>query len=275
MNVRKITSMTMFLSFLLLVLTSIILYIVPHGRVAYWADWRLWGLSKTQWSDLHINLGFLFLFAGLLHLYYNWRVITAYMKDKARNMKVFTGSFNGALALCLIVGFGTYFHVPPMSTILNFSESIKDTASEKYGEPPYGHAELSSLKIFIKKVNLDTEKSLVLLDEAGIKYDLEATVGDIAAGSGLTPKELHDVLKKAEIETTGQPFPDVPMPGFGKKKLGDVCNSYNLSIERVIKGLAEKNIQALPEQTIKDIAASVDMDPHAFFEILYEVVQNK
>jgi len=35
-NIRKITAMTMFVSFILLVLTSVILYIVPHGRVAYW-----------------------------------------------------------------------------------------------------------------------------------------------------------------------------------------------------------------------------------------------
>ncbi|MFP7753178.1 DUF4405 domain-containing protein [Thermodesulfobacteriota bacterium B35] len=48
MNIRRITSMTMLVSFVLLSVTSIVLYIVPHGRVAYWADWHLWGLSKTQ-----------------------------------------------------------------------------------------------------------------------------------------------------------------------------------------------------------------------------------
>ena len=51
MKMRKITSLTAALSFLLMVLTSIILYIVPQGRVAYWADWRLWGLSKTDWGN--------------------------------------------------------------------------------------------------------------------------------------------------------------------------------------------------------------------------------
>jgi len=68
MNMRKITSLTMLISFVLLVLTSVILYIVPQGRVAYWADWHLLGLSKSQWGNLHINLGFLFLLAGFLHL---------------------------------------------------------------------------------------------------------------------------------------------------------------------------------------------------------------
>jgi hypothetical protein len=40
MKLRKITSLTALLSFVLMLVTSIILYIVPQGRVAYWADWR-------------------------------------------------------------------------------------------------------------------------------------------------------------------------------------------------------------------------------------------
>ena len=43
MKIWKITSLTAFLSFIFLLITSIVLYVVPHGRVAYWSDWRLWG----------------------------------------------------------------------------------------------------------------------------------------------------------------------------------------------------------------------------------------
>ena len=64
MTMRKITSLTASLSFVLMVATSVILYIVPQGRVAYWADWRLWGLTKTQWGEIHINVGLLFLLSG-------------------------------------------------------------------------------------------------------------------------------------------------------------------------------------------------------------------
>jgi len=79
MKLRKITSLTMFLSFLLLIVTSIVLYVVPHGRIAYWSDWRFMGLTKTLWGDVHINLGVLFLVSGLLHLYYNWKPMVTYM----------------------------------------------------------------------------------------------------------------------------------------------------------------------------------------------------
>jgi hypothetical protein len=99
MRARKITSLTALLSFIPLFVTSVVLYIIPQGRVAYWADWRLWGLSKTQWGDIHINLGLLFLLSILLHVYYNWRPILNYLKNRARQVRIFTPEFNVALLL--------------------------------------------------------------------------------------------------------------------------------------------------------------------------------
>jgi len=99
MKLRKITSLTALLSFILMLFTSIILYIVPHGRVAYWSDWSLMGLDKTQWGDVHINMGLLFLLSIGLHIYYNWKTILAYLKDKARRLRIWTPAFNVGFVL--------------------------------------------------------------------------------------------------------------------------------------------------------------------------------
>ena len=155
MKIRKITSLTAALSFIVMILTSVILYIVPQGRIAYWADWHLWGLTKAQWGDIHINTGILFLIALGFHIYYNWKPLMNYLKDKAKNLKVFTKEFNVALIALVVLIIGTYCEVTPFSSILALSESIKDAAAQKYGEPPYGHAELSSLKTFAKKMGID------------------------------------------------------------------------------------------------------------------------
>jgi hypothetical protein len=82
MNIRRNTSLTAFLSFFFILLTSVVLYIVPQGRMAYWADWHLWSLSKDQWGAIHINVGFLFLLTLLLHIYYNWKPITLYLQNR-------------------------------------------------------------------------------------------------------------------------------------------------------------------------------------------------
>ena len=264
----------MLLSFILCILTSIILYIVPQGRVAYWADWHLWGMTKGQWGDLHINLGFLFVFAGLLHVFYNWSVITAYMKNKARQVKVFTPSFTIALVLCLVVGLGTFFKIPPVYSVISLSESIKDSGAEKYGEPPYGHAELSSLKGFTKKVDIDLDEAKELLQKAGVAFTSDQeTIAEIAAANSITPKAVHAAMKAAEKKVeTGVAFPDEPFPGFGRKVLADICNEFGLNIPTTIRELAKENIKAEANQTIKEIAAAADMDPHAFFGVFHRVV---
>ena len=276
MNIRKITSMTMFVSFIFLVLTSIILYIVPHGRVAFWADWHLWGLSKGEWGNLHINLGFLFLLAGLLHMFYNWAPIKAYMKNKSKELKVFTPSFNVALILTLVVGFGTYFNVPPMSTVINFNESIKDSLSEKYGEPPYGHAELSSLRLFSKKQGLDLDKASKLLKEAGIQFkDSKDTLAQIAAANNMSPQKVYGIIKSAGESSEGGAnvsFPDTPPSGFGKKTLGALCSEYNLMFQVIRQGLSKRGIKAEAAMTVKEIAAANDKNPMSVFEAILEVV---
>jgi len=185
----------MLLSLVVLAVNSIILYVVPEGRIAYWADWRFLGLTKGDWGAQHTTVGVLFLIAGILHIFYNWKPIVAYMKNKARQIRIFTGSFNVALAVTAIFIVGTYYNIPPMSTILQISESVKDTAATEYGEPPYGHAESSSLKMFAKRENLDLEKSIRLLREAGLVVNgAEDTIKDIAGQNKLSPKAIHEIV---------------------------------------------------------------------------------
>lgn len=271
MNMRKTTSLTTLISFILLLVTSVILYIVPQGRVAYWSDWHMWGLSKTQWGNLHINLGFLFLLAGFLHLFYNWRPMLSYMKNKAKEFKLFTADFNIALILSLVVSVGTLLNIPPMSTVLNFGESIKDVAAEKYGEPPYGHAELSSLKLFAKRTDLELEAAKKLLIDGGIQgVSDEITLEELAKRNNINPKDLNTIMQPAKIQmSTGDSFPDAPPPGFGRKKLAEVCATYSLNIPTMIRSLNKKGITAKAEQTIKEIAEDNNSDPHALFEVLH------
>lgn len=282
MNMRKITSMTMFISLIVLTLNSIVLYVVPEGRVAYWADWRFWGLTKGQWGDQHITVGVLFLVAGLLHIYLNWKPIVVYMKNKAREIKIFTGAFNVALALTAIFVVGTIYKVPPMSSILHFSASFKDSGSIKYGEPPYGHAELSSLKMFTKKENIDLEESLELLDAAGLTVvDETEIIKNIAKNNNMTPQQVYEVIRPASREkevatssdTTVSSFPDAPKSGWGNKTIASLSTEYSLKLERILHKLADRGINAKAESKIKDIAAENSLDPMGLFEIMQEIAK--
>ena len=280
MNIRKITSMTLLLSLVVLTINSIILYIVPEGRVANWATWSFLGLTKGDWGAQHTTVGFLFLVAGILHIYYNWNPIVAYMKNKAREVKVFTGSFNVALALTVIFVVGTYYNVPPMSTIMEISEHFKDSAAKTYGEPPYGHAESSSLKMFTKRENLDLAKSIELLEAAGITVtDEKEQLQEIADRAKKSPQQIYEIIKPAQVaapQSTSQagassPLPIAPNSGLGKKTLGDVCSEYGLDTSEIIKKLAARGIQAEAGEKFKEIGAAHDMEPMQVYELLVEI----
>ena len=280
MNIRKITSMTLLLSLVVLTINSIILYIVPEGRVANWATWSFLGLTKGDWGAQHTTVGFLFLVAGILHIYYNWNPIVAYMKNKAREIKVFTGSFNVALALTVIFVVGTYYNVPPMSTIMEISEHFKDSAAKTYGEPPYGHAESSSLKMFANRENLDLAKSIELLEAAGIPVtDEKELLQEIAERAKKSPQQIYEIIKPAKVSApqssndagASSPLPIAPNSGLGKKTLGDVCSEYGLDTSTIIEKLAARGIKAEAEQKFKEIGAAHDMEPMQVYELLVEI----
>jgi hypothetical protein len=279
MNIRKATSLTAALSFILMVLTSIVLFIVPHGRVAYWANWKLWGLTKTDWGDIHINLGLLFLIALLLHIYYNWKPLIAYLKNKTKQLTVFTPEFNIALLITIACVVGTYFSVPPFSWVIDLNGQVKDNGTATYGEPPYGHAELSSLQIFAKKMNLDVEKSMQMLEAAGYPAaNADMTLHAIADKYNRSPQQIYEVIQSATIvppssEKSAGLLPEDPQPGTGNLTLDQFCTRHGLDMANVIQGLAGKGIEASGELMLKEIASRNQSSPTDIYERIKAIVQ--
>ncbi|MFN2352947.1 MAG: DUF4405 domain-containing protein [Desulfopila sp.] len=268
---RKITSLTALLSFLVLVLNSVVLYIAPHGRVAYWADWRFWGLTKTEWANQHIIIGILFFLAILLHTYYNWKPIVAYLKNKARQLRIFNRHCTIALLLVAICTLGAYVEVQPFRSVLTFSESIKNQTAQQYGQPPYGRAELATMKIFTAKMGLDLTDSLKRLREAGIELeDEEQTLLDIARSNNTSPQQVYKLMQPKDDTGGVRTMPEQPEKGFGKLRLDEVCRTYGLDVAVTLNALAKKNINATAETTLKKIGEENDLTPQDVFNAMRE-----
>jgi len=267
---RRITSLTLVISGIIELVTSIILYIIPAGRVAYWSDYHLFGLSKTQWGDIHITVGTLMLVTAGIHIYYNWRPITTYLKNKAKKLTVFNKNFNIALIISLFVAGGTIYKLPPMNYILNLGEYFTDSGNEKYGEPPYGHAELSSLKMFCDKMDINLENATVLLKNADVKFDdAKDSMLKIAKTNSKSPQQIYNILKiSSDNLEEGQPFPDTPPPNFGKKSIEVICQTYNLSQDDVLVKLKDAGFVVQAGDTVKEIGNNNKSNPMAIFEII-------
>ncbi len=267
---RKITSLTSFLSFVVLFATSIVLYFEPHGRVAYWADWRFMGLTKTGWDEIHITVGVLFLVSSLVHIWLNWKPVVAYMKNKAKELVVFTPALVASLFLTLFFTFGTLAGLPPMRQILDFSAYLKDMHTEKYGNPPYGHAETSTLKKFCGYMELDPGETLEALKKAGFKADsIEQTILEIADENSTSPAELFKAVR-SEL-SGGDPFslmPKTAPEGTGKSSLADICTSFGLPLDQALARLRAAGIDATPETSIKEMATAKGLEPMEVYQII-------
>lgn len=277
MNMRKTTSLTATLSFLVTIVTSVILYIVPQGRVAYWADWRLWGLTKEQWGNIHINVGLLFLLALGLHIYYNWRPLMAYLKNRSRQMMVFTPAFNLALVICLATIFGTLLMAPPFSWVLDLNTVFKDSGAAKYGEPPYGHAELSSLNAFAKKVDLDAQAAIERLEAAGFRVtDGIQTLKELADRNETTPKALYEAMKSVEqLSSNEKRMPDAPPPGTGRLSLSELCTTYGLAPNELVEALKVHGIDAIPADSLRTVAERKGMGPVDLYELIKTITEKQ
>lgn len=122
--VRRFVSMTVFISFLLLVLSTFVLYVIPGGQAGP-AAWSFLSLARGQWVDVHIASGFLFIGFGLWHTVLNWRSLASgFRKAAAAGLK--SGwPILGALALNFFVLAGALGHWQPVEAGLAFYRQNK------------------------------------------------------------------------------------------------------------------------------------------------------
>lgn len=260
---KKITSLSLGISFLIMSYTGVMLFICPHGRVAYWADWHLFGLNKSQYGELHTTSMVAFLFFAIWHIYYNWKPIVSYLKSTSKKVSFTKKEFLLALGLNIIFIVGTLFLLQPFKGFLDLGEDIKESWTVQYGEPPYGHAEESKLKVFYKKMSIDVIKANKSLTDNKIIFKEEETLKTIARNNGLSPSDIYKLVKTDSNS-------DVPSK-LGRKTIQDLSNMKKIDLKKAIKLLKEKGLgDVTPESKIKNIADELDMTPSDIYELLVE-----
>jgi hypothetical protein len=166
--------------------------------------------------------------------------------------------------------------VVPFAWIQEFNDHFKDKAAAQYGEPPYGHAELSTLKAFAVKTGVDLTDGLVRLKRANIVFDSESqTLQQIARINKISPQQVYLAMKPDKALAEPNQLPPTPPPGTGDKKLNHLSREYNLSVQHILTGLADANIKAGAEMTIKQIAAQNEMAPTDVYFAVRKIAENQ
>jgi len=265
MKYQRFVSLTAMLSFIVLMLSSIILYFIPDRKVTSWTSWNFLGLDKQQWDNVHINLGILFLVMIIWHIYFNWKAIKNYLKKK-RELKIFTKEFNVALIVTILFTVGTVTMTLPFSFLVNIGSGMKAKNSLIDGNPPFGYAEYATLEDFCLITSIDIDNAIKKLEEKGIVFDsAKETLKSISANNDITPKNIFSIIK-----TTSTKFDipsDIPI-GIAKKSLTRLSQEYKIDLNRFIKHLEYYNINVTPEMTFKKIATKNSLHPAELYALL-------
>ena len=293
MKIKRITSLCLTWSFIILVFSSLVLYVLPSGRIAHWANWAFLGLGKEQWAALHTNNGYLFLLACVFHIYFNFSHILNYMRNRKREL---TGiNINSVIAVVLValLAVFTLVGLPPVSWIQDLNEHFKRGAEVKYGIPPYGHAEQSSLQEFARRMGLDSDEVVSRLKAAGFEgVNVTVTLEDLAAENHVSPQEMvrslgiggkrgsgkgadHGETEEGCSSESGEHSYDGSVGtgqggGYGQKTLSAVCADLGLNASDTLKQLKALGYKGSIDDTLKAIAESKGERPSVVVQVLKE-----
>ena len=261
---KKITSLSLGFSFLIMTYTGLMLFIVPHGRVAYWSDWHLLGLSKSQYGELHTTSMVSFLLFAILHIYYNWKPLVSYMKNKTKQISFTKKEFLIAFLLNLVFVVGTLSSVTPFKTFLDFGEGVKEIWTKEYGEPPYGHAEETKLIVFCKKMHIDFETAKTSLKENNIIFEDKQRLKDIARANNTSPSAIYKIIQK------NTPKDELGTPqNLGRKTLQNLSDLQKIDLQKAMKILKDKGIEDITANTkMRHVADELEMEPLDVYKML-------
>ena len=259
--------------FLIMSLSGVVAFVNPQGRIAYWTDWSMLGLTKEQWGDIHILSSLLFVVAGVIHIYYNWRPLMNYLGQKVASGRKHQREIAITILISLIIVASAVWRIPPLSYLLDLNAYVKELwVVHKDYEPPFGHAELLSLKVFCQKTNIPLDAAMAALKEqrlAGVEAD--RLLKDIARANNTSPMAVYRLIKGLEarpqpstagvVYTAERVESQFAGAGIGNKTLPELATQTGQEVSQMQSRLVRKGLKAADSVALKQLEAQNNLQP--------------
>ena len=270
-NWRVFISFGLFIALVMMLISGVILYISPPGRVANWTDWRMIGLTKRGWQHQHIIFGFAFLILSLFHLFViNWKAFFSYLKSKTTEGLKSPGEMLSIILLSVFFGIGTYYGIQPFLAVIKFGDAISGSWERQEKQAPVPHAELMTLTQLAEQPGLGGDPAALKakLEKAGLKVtSLDQTLAEIATSNGKTAEQVYEVIAPAKKEGH-----KLQWQGFGKKTLQDIADEGGVSATSLQLALHQKGIEAKIDTPLKSIAEINKLEMNELRKILETMI---
>lgn len=237
MKLRKFISLSLVFSSIAMIYSGIMLFVSPKGRVAHWTNWQLFGLSKDEYSALHVNFMIIFTVGILVHIVLNIKPLINYLKIKSKGVATFSYELVASAFLTLVFTVGTLAQIAPFQSFIDFEDSVKNSWEMEKDKAPYGHAELSSLRKISHELGIGENQMYLLLKRAGIKeVNMDEELGTIASKNGISPNKLYSIVTAGKKNSKKQ--------NLGKKTLKEVANELEISPKQLYEKISSLKTQA-------------------------------
>ena len=270
-NWRALITFVTTVSFLIMALSGVMLYVAPRGRVANWTNWSLLGLEKEQWADLHMTAALLMLAALSFHLYFNWKPLCHYLKSKTTAHGMRLRELAVACAVGLVVAAGTLAGVPPFSTVLTVNERIKDAwepTAGAIGRAPSTYVQDRSVREFADRMGLSLEQMSAALKVHGIEIDdANVPIDALARRHGVSLQQIYEAVhaeagQAGPTRAGGAQREERGGGGqFGRITLGELCRHEAVPLAEAVQALTEQGIEATEASRIREVADRLGMTP--------------
>jgi len=159
---KAFVSFAILWAFIILALSGMVLYISPSGSIARETNWNLIALSRDSWRGIHVIFCSIFIIFVLIHIFFNWKVLISYLKNKISDGIHCKKELIFSLILIVIILFFAIAHFPPFWNLFKLRDKIK------YRERTIK----KSFLIMDKKIKKDYNLTLL---ERRSGYEIEST----------------------------------------------------------------------------------------------------
>jgi len=268
---RAFISLGLFIALLMMLVSGVILYISPPGRVANWTDWRMIGLTKRGWQNQHTIFGFAFIILSLFHLFLiNWRAFLCYLKLKSSEGFKRPAELLAITVLSAVFGVGTYFDSQPFREIIRFGDTLSNSWEKRENQAPVPHAELMTLVQLAGQPGLGGDPDLLVkkLKSAGLSViSKNQTLADIATLNGKRADEVYAAIAPSETARH-----QLQGKGFGRKTLHEIADEGGVSVTSLQSALRQKGIEAKPDSPLKSVVESNNIEMSELKKILETMI---
>jgi len=274
-SLRGLTTMIVVLSFLVLTVTGVALYIAPSRWLAVQSDWRFLGLDKMRLVALHIIASLTFLVVAVLHLGYNWRTFKHFLRARAQEGTLgLRWEFPLALAVVAVVSIGAALEWTPFKQIVAFSQEMRGPGKgSPEGGPGTGQGQgrgpaMQGAQAPQGTASLGGAAALQTAPAGGAARASKPPAA-IAGNAGTAPRAATGAQPRPAPRThAAVQARRPPMPRWGRMSLEAVCRKRGAAIDQVLEELESMGIKAQPADKVKDLADAAGLTPLALVERL-------